>query len=152
VTETLVEVRLLGVPVQALSAAAEHHDDLVRELGLLHHAYDAETAPARLVQVSGRLSERFRQFSGDVRAALTAAIERGDDHIDLVVRVPADAGDAALELDGLLDEVDEYCRSGAGLLTTAPTPGIAAVRKWYLLEFIRQSGGDPPTGGVAPGA
>lgn len=141
----LVAVRLLDVPVNELAAVAEHHDDLVRELALLLDGDEDHALPRRLLEVSEQVNARFHHFSEDARAELARAMERGDERIDVVIRIPADAREAALELDALLDEVDEYCRQSTLLLTVEAPPATTAVRKWYLHEFVRQIGGEPPT-------
>jgi hypothetical protein len=45
----------------------------------------------------------------------------------------------------MLDEADEYCRSGQALLTLETPPDAKLFRQWYLDEFIGQLSGAPPT-------
>jgi hypothetical protein len=147
-TEGLVEVRLLNLSVDAYQRSSEHHDELVREFALINEARrtdsGAEDLPGRLLALVDDLTARFAGFSSEPRAALQAALDRGEKHIDLVYSVPPAAGPAAAEFDRLLDEADEFCRAG-DLLTLATPPDTAAFRRWFLGEFVAQAAGAPPT-------
>jgi hypothetical protein len=44
----------------------------------------------------------------------------------------------------MLDEADEYCRSGQHLLTLAADDEIVRFRHWYLEQFIAQIAGEQP--------
>ncbi len=57
--------------------------------------------------------------------------------------MPPEVAAAARRLGDLLDEADEFCRSGH-LLTVATQPESVAFRRWYLGEFQRQIDGHPP--------
>jgi hypothetical protein len=143
----LVEVHLLGLPVDVHRAASEHGDELQREFALLQvQQADRETpdVPARLLALIDDLGERFAGFTESTESELEDAIDRGDETVDLVFRVPADAKEAAEALGTLLEEADEYCRSG-GLMTLATPAEAVAYRRWYLEEFSRQIAGEPPS-------
>jgi hypothetical protein len=58
--------------------------------------------------------------------------------------VPSSARDACIELEKLLDEADEFCRSGEHLLTLAASPEVVSFRRWFLTEFVRQIDGEDP--------
>ena len=75
--------------------------------------------------------------------AIHAALGRGDRTIDLRYDVPPEVADGVVRLGALLDEADEFCRSG-DLLTLATLPGNLAFRRWYLEEFARQVAGQLP--------
>lgn len=64
--------------------------------------------------------------------------------MDLTLLVPAAARGAAVELMGLLEEADDYCRRGE-LLTLATSPELVAFRNWYLGQVVEQIDGRPPT-------
>jgi hypothetical protein len=140
--DRLVEVRLVGLPVDVHRAASEHSDEVTREFQLV--ALDPSTAPARLIALGDELRERFSAFTTGPSEALAAAVERGDSTIDLVYRVPESAADAARDLMTVLDEVDDYCEAG-GMLTLATPPTGRLYRRWFLEAFIDQIGGAPPT-------
>jgi hypothetical protein len=78
------------------------------------------------------------------QADIDAAIERGDDAVDLTYVLPTSVGPAIAHLVDLLRETDEYCRQG-DLLTLAPPPDAVAFREWFLMEFVNQVQGRPPT-------
>ena len=150
-TPALVEVRLLGVSLEAYRHSSEHHDELFREFALITEHQRDETAasvavPARLLALIADLRARFSGFTASSSAELHAAVERGDERIDLVYRVPPEAGVAAAELDRMLDDADAFCRAG-DLLTLATPPEAAAFRRWFLQEFTAQAGGAEPTPG-----
>jgi hypothetical protein len=52
---------------------------------------------------------------------------------------------AAAHLGDILDEADDYCRSGKLLLTLATPPPLVTYRKWFLSQFTEQAAGSPPT-------
>lgn len=142
----LFEVRLIGVPIDVRGRAAEHIDELRREFTLLRaQQEDRESAdvPIRLLTLVDDLEERFSGFTEAPAAQLEAAIDAGATSVDLVVEVPIEAKEAALQLGAMLDEADEYCRSGGDLLTLATPPEALAYRRWYLEEFSRQLDGLP---------
>jgi hypothetical protein len=142
----LVEVRLLGLSLADYAHSAAHHDALYREFALV---LSSETTadhdvPRQLLAVMEELTDRFRGFTTAPQGELQAALERGDESIDLTFQVPAEAKAAALRLAQLLAAADEYCRGG-NLLTTAPPPEAVRFRDWYLHEFVAQIDGEPPT-------
>lgn len=146
----MMEVRLLDVSLVDYQRSTEHHDELVREFALINEARreaireGAAEVPARLLALIDDLTARFAAFSAGPTAALRAALERGDERIDLLYTVPTAVGPAAEELNRLLDEADEFCRAG-DLLTLASPPGTAAFRRWFLDQFGAQIAGAPPT-------
>ncbi len=148
----LVEVRLLNLSLAAYRRTSEHHDELLREFALIAEARRVSDGPAagqadvpdRLLALIADLTARFSAFTSEPSAALRDALDRGDEHVDLVYRVPPEAGPAAEQFDRLLDEADQFCRAG-DLLTLATPPDAAAMRRWFLQEFVAQIAGAPPT-------
>ena len=145
----LVDVRLVNLSLVAYRRASEHHDELLREFALITEGRrdcgDAAAAvPVRLLALIDDLNARFSAFTAEPTAALRDAVDRGDEHIDLVYRVPADVGPAAEQFNDLLDEADQFCRAG-DLLTLATPPDAAAFRRWFLEEFASQTAGAEPT-------
>jgi anti-sigma B factor antagonist len=143
--DTLVEVRLLGLPAQVHDRVRQHIDALNREFELIRRTEDgAGSTPDRLLTLIEELRERFGGIANDANESLQAAVERGDEAIDLVYRVPAAVADASRQLGDLLDEADAYCEQGEHLLTLkTPTDGVV-YRRWFLGEFERQIEGRPP--------
>ncbi len=143
-TSTLFEVHLVGVPVAIHAEAQEHQDNLRREFAFIAESSDPESTPPRLLRLTQRLRDRFEEFSEGPARRMEEALERGEESIDLVYRVPAEVGPAAAELARLLAEADAYCLTGNGLLTLAAPGRVVAYREWFLGELIRQTDGEEP--------
>jgi hypothetical protein len=142
--DTLVEVRLLAVDLEDQRRAGEHHEELFREFTLIAAADDDhENVPARLMALIDELTSEYSAFAGGTDDAIEAARQRGDRSVDLLYTLPASISVGVRRFLELLDEADEYCRSG-DLLTLAPPPDAVRFRRWYLEEFVRQIDGEPP--------
>lgn len=142
-TPTLVEVRIVGLPLDIYRETAEHTDELLREFALIREA-EHHVVPRRLLELVDELTSQFSGFTTQQENEIRAAVERGDPSMDLVYRVPAAARKGALELGNMLDEADEFCREGKELLTLAATPRELAFRRWFLDEFVGQIDGADP--------
>lgn len=141
----LHEVRLVGFPLALHKRSTEHHEELMREFQLL--SMDPEPrkdVPRKLVALVAELTQSYGGMNSAADAERDAAVERGDETVDLTYRIPAAAAEAATRLDQMLDEADEFCRSDQ-LLTLAAPPETVAFRKWYLGEFPAQVAGAAPT-------
>lgn len=142
----LVEVRLLGLPLQVWQRTQEHVDGLLREFTLITQDEEVKAAtPGRLLALVQELSAGFGSFSEAQVIEMQAALARGDTVIDLTYQVPAAAAPAAQQLGDMLDEADEYCRRGDHLLTLATPDEELRFRRWFIGEFVDQLGGAPPT-------
>jgi anti-anti-sigma factor len=140
------DIRIIGLPLDLHREASEHHAALAREFALLAAADpDDRSVPARLITLSAELSERFAGMADDAGEELASALASGAATVDLEYRMPPEVGPAAAQLDGLLDEADEFCRAGAHLLTLASPPESVAYRRWLLGQFIDQVEGAGPT-------
>jgi hypothetical protein len=144
--DDLVEIQIVGMSLPALQDAGEHHDELFREFRLIlsREPSPGHDVPRRLLDLIEELDQRFSGFSLAQQAELDAAIERGDQSIDLVYRLPREVREAVVRFAELLADADEYCRNG-DLLTLAPPPEAVAFRNWFLNEFVAQIDGAPPT-------
>lgn len=147
-TEELVTVEILDLPLDLGARAQEHHDGLTREMTLLSMQLDREAGdsdlPARLVGLVRELTGRFGSFGEVQQEQFDAAVAAGERTVDLVYQVPPDMAVVVAGLGNLLDEVDEYCRRGDYLLTLQMPPEVLAYRRWLFEEFIEQAGGRPP--------
>lgn len=143
----LVEVRLLGLPLDLYLQSAEHTDELRREFALIlrSQSLDEGSVHTRLLRLIEELDARFSQFTAEPRGALAAALDRGDERVDLVYRLPSEAKEATLALDAQLDEADAFCLAGDHLLALATAREPLAFRRWFLSEFVAQIEGAPPT-------
>lgn len=140
----LVQVRLLGLPLDIHRQAAQHSEEVMREFAHMADDPDNAHAPARLIFLHRQLQERFAPFTQGTQTELEAAMGRGDKTIDLTYEVPIEVGDAVHDLAALLDEVDDYCEAGEYLLALKTPPRALAYRRWFLEEFAEQVGGRPP--------
>jgi anti-anti-sigma factor len=144
--EGLMDVRLIGLPLDVQRRTDAHYDALMREFELIRQSDSGNgTVPVRLLDLVDELSTRFNQFAEQPRALLEAALESGGSTVDLAYQVPRETADACRRLLVLLDEADEYCRAGEHLVTLASPPAVRAYREWFLREFIEQEAGRPPT-------
>ena len=139
---TLVPVHILGLPIDVYGRASEHNDELLREFALIREDR-TDHVPSRLLTLIDQLQARFGAFTQGPTSVIHDALARGEATIDLRYDVPAEAGQAALHLAGLLDEADDFCRAG-DLLTLAANAEAVAFRRWFLEEFVRQIDGRPP--------
>lgn len=149
--EELVEVRLLGLPVRVHERASQHAEELRREFRYIVEAAKGSTCsvPGRLVELSTTLATRYEGLSEQQQQDIDDAIDAGRACVDLVVRPPAHAGPAAVQLGAVLDEADVYCREGRLLALETP-PSALAYREWYLRNFVAQCAGGPPEPWTGP--
>jgi hypothetical protein len=142
-------VRLIGVPLALMERSSEHHQELTREFQLL--AIDPPTStpghevPQRLLDLIAELTGSYAGLSDAADAEREAALARGEASIDLDFQVPPAVAEACLRLDRMFDDADEFCRAGDRLLTLATPSDLAALRHWYLGEFVAQIAGAAPT-------
>jgi hypothetical protein len=142
--EELFEVRLVNLPLRLLVAGREHHDEVMREFAMM--ALDesgGDHAPARLRELVDVLGRRYGAVTARPDAEVDAAVSRGAQTIDLVYHVPSHVADAAVTLEGLMAEVDDFCRDRQ-LLSLERSPLQLRFAHWYLDEFRRQINGEPP--------
>jgi hypothetical protein len=145
--DRLVTVSILGLPAGLHQRAQAHSDELMREFRLLTEQMRSEGPghlPARLVTLVDSLGDRYSVFTEEQEDQLDAAIAAGESEIDVSYVLPAHAAQAAADLGTVLDEADDFCRSGQHLLTLATPPDCLAYRRWFLDEFIRQVAGEEP--------
>lgn len=138
-----VTVVLRDTPLRIWQRAAEHHDELMREMALLALAPDPPALPKRLTELVHVLGEQYGAASSRPDDARDEALAAGLDRVDLTYQVPRDLGADALRMRALLDEAEEYCRTE--LLTLAQPQVQADFARWYIEEFVRQTAGEPPT-------
>lgn len=150
--EHLVTVELLGLPLNIHVRAQQQSADMQREFQLIveQARVHASSVPSRLLELSTQLSARYESFSDDQEQRIEAATDAGQLQLDrLTFKLPAHAGEAAQQVSAILDEADEYCRSGQ-LLTLATPPDLVAYRRWYLDNFTAQCAGGEPVPWTGP--
>jgi anti-anti-sigma factor len=137
--DDLVEVRLVGVPIEVWRRASAHQEAIQREFDIIRAGDAPESVPNRLRSLMEELDGRFGGVSESTWAQLHEAANRGEASVDLVFRIPVAAGPAARQLADMLDEVDEFCRAGEHLVSLATPPELLAFRNWFLGEFTNQA-------------
>ncbi len=143
----LVPVQIIGFPLTVYKRSLEHNNELMREFSLIALAQKDETAhevPHRLLQLVKQLTQDYAGLTDETDARRDEALEAGLESVDLTYVVPATADQASRVLAEMLDEADEFCRSGDALLTLATPREAKLFRDWYLGEFIAQIGGAEP--------
>jgi hypothetical protein len=138
-------IHLRGVPPSLYARAVARHDELLREFMHIAHAQpeDRGSVPARLLPLMEDVRMRHGASSTRLRERLVAALDAGEEHIDLALpAAPGRAEDARAFLEAL-EEADEYCRSGELLTLEAPAE-LVELRRWCLGELIRQPRGERP--------
>jgi hypothetical protein len=146
--EDMLEVRLLGMPVELFSHLRRHFNELGRELRLL-----ALSEPDRY-PLAVEFSELFLQVEYERRQVaglevLDKAMDKGGEAVDLTYLTPPTAPATMARLSEVLGEVYEKL-SGRVLLSVPPPSDLRALEDWYLGEFPRQAGGAEPRRWTGP--
>jgi hypothetical protein len=137
-----VTIRLLAAPLALWQRAAEHHDELMREMALLALSPTRPELPTRLLELVDVLGRQYGAAGVRPDDEWDAAVAAGLDRIDLTYEVPRSVASSAQRMRDLLDEAEEYCRTD--LLTMEQAPVQAAFSRWYIDQFVHQANGQPP--------
>lgn len=148
-SDDVVSVRMLQMPVKVWSRSQEQHDALMREFALMsvpsEEGERERHLPSRLTELMNQLNSQFEGVATEQETQLFAAAAAGEDVIDeMVYRVPHAAAPASRALGEMLDEADAYCRQGQHLLTLAADDELVRFRWWFLDQFIHQAEGTAP--------
>jgi hypothetical protein len=146
--DSLVTVRLLQAPLTIWQRAAEHHDELMREMALLALSPTKPELPTRLLELVDVLGHQYGAAGARPDAERDAAIARGLDRVDLTYLVPRSASEAAQRMRALLDEAEQYCRTD--LLTLAQPQLQADFARWYTDQFVLQCADHSPVPWAGP--
>jgi hypothetical protein len=144
---TQVEVRLIGVPLRIRARSTEHEQDLLRELALVQVSADGDresSVPGRLLRIADEIRTSYGAASARPNAEMEAALDRGEEAIDVLYAVPPEVRPVLRRAQAILEEAEQYCRDGQYLLTLASPPDVAAYRAWVFDEFERQLTGHDP--------
>lgn len=134
-------VRLQDLPVSSLLAVRRQLDDLLHEFRIIGSGMTTGTldtsVPRRLAGLIEEMNERFSSERLVTRRVVDEAAERGDETVTIEVMLPTAAAGAVEHYIQLLDEADDYCRSGE-LLTLALPPHLMEFRRRVLEDVLRQ--------------
>ena len=137
-----LQVQVLGVPVAAYIGFQQHFRELRREVRLLALAHQSDYPLAKsLSDLFGSLERQLRDGMGIEQVEAAAA--RGEEYVDIVVRISRSSARTLNRFIQLLDLADEFCREER-LLSLARTRDQQRFQAWFLCEFVRQSKGEPP--------
>jgi anti-sigma regulatory factor (Ser/Thr protein kinase) len=142
VPESLLRIRLLGMPVQVFAHYRVWYEELRRELRLLALTHGADTPVATELSELTLVSARERRQARGVER-LDEAMAAGLDRVDLEYDVPPTTPATMARMRVLLTEADRFCREQR-LLTLAATRQQMQLLTWYHGEFERQARGEPP--------
>ena len=143
-------VVLRDYPIGVWLRTQQHYDELLREFSHITNLSPAERShevPVRLIALIEALREGYASVSSAPAGLRERAANEGRTAVDLEYAVPdvavADLRADVLMLVRLLDEADDYCRSGIELLTLSSPAEVVEFRRWMLGEFVAQLQGHP---------
>ncbi|MGF1616498.1 MAG: hypothetical protein ACFCU2_01630 [Acidimicrobiia bacterium] len=121
----MVEVHLIGVPVDTWMRASAHQEALQREFEILASREPGHQLPRALIALIEDLRTRFHHQRDQSQKPLLAAAEKGEASVDVTIELPAEAAASLRELSVMLDAADEFCREGGRLLTQVTRPNCS---------------------------
>lgn len=133
-------VVLREVPVDLLIDARAHTDNLVREFALAAAGAEAgmtTAVPTGLAQLLDTVTTAFADARHAMERQALSAKQRGERMLDVELRLPVEASDAAVRYLEALEAADAHCRA-ARLLTLETPPRHRSFRRWYVGEIVRQ--------------
>ena len=137
-----VAIAVLNVPLRTHLLFQHHYRELRREVRLLSLAHEADYPLAKnLSDVFASLERELRESMGSDQ--IDQALRAGREHVDLRLHVPAETPQKIGRFLELLELADDFCRHQR-LLSLARTPEQQQFQRWFLGEFVRQSGGAEP--------
>jgi hypothetical protein len=141
----LVDVRILGFPLDLQQVSNAWHDELLREFALVAlSSDDGAQVPRQLLELVDKTRDRYSEFTRDAEASQVSLRSSGSLRGDFDYRVPASVANACEQLTAALDRAEAFCVAG-NLLTMQPPAVVSAFRRWLLDEFVRQiRDGAPP--------
>lgn len=145
-------VVLLRYPVRLGQLLGQYHADLMRELQLVvigSRSDSATHAPRRLLELTTLLTTRYAAYLAAPARQRDEAVARCDRETNVTYPVVPETAEVVRQFAEIMDEVDEFCRSG-DLLTLAMPDDAHRLRRWTVAEFLAQAGGDEPTPWAGP--
>lgn len=141
------EVRLVDYPVLLGVRQQNRTADLMRELQLIeldaHPDAGRVSTPRQLLRLATDLYDAFGPALEEPREQLERAYAAGDATIVQCYPLVPGSRTTMLRYARLMEQADEFCRSGA-VMNLAPDPEVHALRRWTVEEFVRQHAGLAP--------
>src|SRR5438874_3144103 len=90
----LIDVHVLGIPLDIYKTTTEHQDELMREFALIlsRDPDERRAVPGQLLELIDELQNRYSGFTTEARSEVQQAIDRGHASVDVVYTVPRDIG------------------------------------------------------------
>lgn len=131
----------LGIQQQADSAA------LIREFQLITLDADHRTsgvgAPSELLEFARLMDEQYAAALAGPREELERAHAAGEPTTTLRYPLLPESRRIILYYAEVMEKADAFCRSGA-LMHLGTAPGLLALRRWVVEEFVHQYDGAAP--------
>ena len=135
VSESALEVRLLGLDVPLYSSLSRQYGELRRELRLLSLSHQAD------YPLAGDLTSMFasfeRQFPETFRTQIREAEAEGLPRLDMSFPMVPEAAPILVTMTEMFDVADAFCRAER-LLSIARTPTQRTFHNWMLGELVQQ--------------
>lgn len=139
---------LRDFPLRVWARSRQHGDEVMREFTLmLEGERSGQTTldvPKALVDLAHVFTTRFGPLLDQLYAAREAALAQGRDRMDSEVALVPGTPELLARVRQVMDDVDEFCRSGE-LLTLARDPADRALFDWTTAELVAQYEGREPT-------
>lgn len=139
---------LLDLPLRLWAQSQQHSDEVLREFALmLEGERSGQTelhVPRALLELADMFTQQFGPLLDQVTAAREEALLAGRDRMDSVVLMPPGTPALVERVRRVLDDVDEFCRSG-DLLTLERSELSRRLFDWTCEQVIRQYEGGQPT-------
>jgi hypothetical protein len=137
-----IDIRLEATPVALYAEFLRRYHELRRELRILSLAHKHD------YPVAETITDQFERFDAEFAITrgvdqLAAAIETGIARLDVKLTVPSSSPATMQQMLELLELADAFCRAER-LLALATTPEQLRFQRWFLGEFVWQSGGRAP--------
>ena len=139
---------LRDYPLRLWAEQEEHTQALLREFSLLLIGADSgplrDAAPGRPVVLANLFQSRFGLLLQSISSERQAAYDRGQDRMDSLIPLVEGAPELLEQVRQVLDDADDFCRTGDLLLLPRP-PHLVALSAWVHAELVAQYGGAAPT-------
>jgi anti-sigma regulatory factor (Ser/Thr protein kinase) len=140
--DTLVTIKLLGMPVELFTHLRQHFNEIGREQRLLSIS-DGDRYPLALEFAEAYLQVEYERRQVVGLDVLDRAMADGTMSVDLSYSAPPTAPATMERLSGLINQVYDQLTDKV-LLSARPPAELVALQDWYLGEFSRQAAGEAP--------
>ncbi|MDQ3756844.1 MAG: SpoIIE family protein phosphatase [Actinomycetota bacterium] len=141
----VVDIELHDVPSLVVVQSSEYLDELLRELELVRlgtkQGVTGAAYPHRLLVLVDRILSYWGGSRDDTRRQAEEALQEGRQSLDLRLPLPRVAALIAEQFVALLDEIEQFSRTGQ-LLTVPPRAELRRFQRWFGAEVAAQLRGE----------